>query len=108
MANNNRVDVYDKSEVYEKKIKPLINELVNVCSINRIPLYVTVAPVNTETGTTYHNDGVMTGSREIHLYDDKIKHHMLVSGGCIAVSPATEYMIDMDIMNMDDLEELDV
>lgn len=101
-----QIDTFDKTDVYEKTLKPLINEIVNVCSINRIPLFITVAPSNNEKETKYYNDGVLTGSREIHLYDDKIKHHMLISGGCVAVSPAHELTIDMDVFNMDEFDEI--
>lgn len=62
--------VFDKRDLYETKVKPLSDELVKMCSILNIPVYVCIATKNDEDGTMYEQDGVPAYACRFTLQDD--------------------------------------
>lgn len=86
---------YNREKEWEKYCAEPLRQIMQYCSIYQIPCFFTVAVANDENGTKYINDGVMTGSTNVHLTDDRIKHHMMVAGGCRAVPTDNTAMIDM-------------
>lgn len=49
-------DCYDCSKIYSKEILPHIMAIKDICKMNRIPMFISVAVVNDKTGTTYENE----------------------------------------------------
>ena len=46
-------EVYDKTLEYNEEIAPLVDKLIQACNINRIPMFLCMAPKNTKEETTY-------------------------------------------------------
>ena len=87
--------IIDKEEYFNDECLPLINELLAKCYNGRMPCFITVVTKNDAHGTTYRSDGFMTGSNNIHLFDDKIKHHMLINDGCVAKPRKDDVVLNM-------------
>ncbi len=109
------VDVFDYTEIYQKEILPKIDEIKKVCVKNKIPFLISCAPKNTQTDTTYYNDGILTGSMNINLYDDRFERYLLVINGArlapIGDQIEDEAQIFLDSMSAqilgdEDLEDL--
>lgn len=75
------VTEYDKTSVYKKQIVPLIEDIVKICTKERIPMFISVAPKSTADKTTYNNDGVLTGSLGITLHEDEFEKYLGVLHG---------------------------
>lgn len=86
---------FDKKKEWDKYCAEPLRKIIQYCSIYQIPCFFTAATTNDENGTTYLNDGVMTGSTDVHLTDDRIKYHMMVADGCRAVPTDNNTMLDM-------------
>lgn len=89
------VTKYNREKEWEKYCAEPLRKIIQYCSIYQIPCFFTVAVSNDENGTKYINDGVMTGSTDVHLTEDHIKYHMMVAAGCRAVATENNMMIDM-------------
>ena len=74
-------DAYDKTDFFERDCRKLLDELVLMCSIHRIPFFWTAAVVNSVDGTEYISDAAAPASRQIVLADDKISKHLGVATG---------------------------
>lgn len=69
---------YDKEEIYKKEIAPKISDLKVACTFAGLPMFVTVAIKNDETGTVYQSSIVQssTGYRMANPCIDAILMHM--------------------------------
>ena len=72
---------YDLKGVYREEIIPRIEEIKKICRKNKIPFFCSFAVANNEKKTVYENDGNLTGSTDIKLYDDLFKKMLLVLNG---------------------------
>lgn len=88
----------DAEEIIASEIMPLVKQIKDICTNNKIPFFMTMVKKNDDTCTKYANEGVMTGSRNIHLKEDRIKHHMMVAGGCVAAPTHNDCEIDMSAL----------
>ncbi len=86
---------YDKSELYENEIVPKLKELTILCKINRLPFIFSCCPVNKDGESVYKNDGVLTGSSELRLYDDRFVKFLLILRGA-NVAPLNDISLDDD------------
>lgn len=73
--------VYDARKLYTEQIRPHIVEIKKICKLNKVPFVCTCATANDEKGTTYENDGVLTGSNNINLKEDRFIRYLLVIRG---------------------------
>lgn len=89
---------YNREKEWKTYCEEHLRKIIQYCSIYQIPCFFTVAVANDENGTTYVNDGVMTGSTNVHLKEDRMKYHMMVASGCRAVPTDNSMTIDMDIL----------
>ena len=71
MQNNKKVE-YDKAEIYEKEIAPLVHQLVEACNFNRIPLFVSAAVTNKDGKTNYQTETLSAAQFNMSLADDKV------------------------------------
>lgn len=89
--DNKKMTMIEQEEYFEKECMPLLKELTDKCFLGNIPCFFTAAVKNNDTETKYIADGFLTGSSGIQLFDDKIKYHMMIQGGCVA-KPKQEMM----------------
>jgi len=101
MKQEEKLTIFDKTQVFEENCAEMLKKLVAVCEMHRIPFFFSACIKNDEDGTKYKNDGNMTGSSGIVLKDDQINRHMLVAAGFGVV----QNPYDMEIM-MDDPDML--
>ena len=73
-------DIYDKNDVYEKKIAPLIQNLQLICNMEKMPMFVSVAVKNNKDGTQYRNN-VVYASAGITLKEKRIGELLLLLNG---------------------------
>ncbi len=112
---------FDMNDVYENEIAPLILNIKSICMNNKIPFFCTCAVTNYQkeekngekTGITeYKNDGVLTGSNGIGLYQDKFEKILLVLQGVelqkIGMLRQGDADILEDIINQDSEDIIDV
>ena len=75
------VTPFDKDEVYKQKIEPLINEIVKLCTIYNIPMYISCCVANDEEYTEYKNNCVSAETRDLNLADDNIQKYLCIQLG---------------------------
>lgn len=74
------ITIYDKRDIYEKKILPSVNTAMSLCSSLGIPAFMTFAVENSEEGTIYERKIVHAVSRE-ELKDDVLASLLLKING---------------------------
>ena len=73
--------LFNKRDVYERDIKPHVDQIIKVCVINKIPFLSTCVVESAPSYTKYANNGYLTGSSDIHLADDQFERQLLVMRG---------------------------
>ena len=98
---------YDKKELFNEKMAPLIAEMKKICKLNKVPFFISVATANKRGETSYYTDGVMPGSNSIKLYDDQYRKYLLViQGATVSVQKdESESIADYIASNMGDEDE---
>ena len=81
--------IYDHEELYNTNILPLILKIKEICRLNKIPFYCSCAVKNKDDVTEYKHDGVMTGSAEVNLFDDRFENILMVLNGAKIQTVAT-------------------
>lgn len=101
--------IYDKTELYEHKVRPLIEEIKKICQVNQLPFVCSCATSNKDGETHYENDGVLTGSNGIVLYDDRMVKFLLCLQGAKLAPIGDIRLDDASITYLDqvDSDELD-
>ena len=98
--NHDPLTVYNKQEVWDELCAAAIRELVGLCSIHEIPLFVTACIRNDRSGSLYVNDMVNPDVRGIILKEDHLPKHLAVMRGYDVYLPdksgAVPQMDDMD------------
>ena len=75
--------------------KEKIEELLDICQINRIPMYVCIVTGDDGSKTEYYNNMYSAKAHSIDLADDQIARHMLIANGFKAVSKRETLDVDM-------------
>lgn len=78
---NKELTIFDKTEEFEKNIRPELDKLVTLCSKYNVPFYATFCVKNNEEKSEYVSDAMCTGSKDIVLKEDRIKKSLLLSQG---------------------------
>lgn len=86
MENEKKYTEYDLHEIYENELYPEILKIKQLCKLRDIPFLMSFAVSNRDGKTEYKNEGVLTGSSGLHLYDDQFKRMVLILRGA-SVSP---------------------
>lgn len=84
------ITVYNEEKLYEEKLLPLITEIKKICVLSKIPCFTCVATANSSKGTTYKYDGVLTGTLNVNLSDDRFAKHLCVANGFDVHAPGSE------------------
>ena len=94
---------YDKTEVFNEKIKPLLKQIQDICIVENIPIFFACATANKDGETTYERDGILTGSNGISLYEDLFRLYLLV--GHVDLKPTTRFAeFDEDTLGTDAMD----
>lgn len=80
MPNLTPTDIYDKTSLYEKEVKPLVKALMLKCIACRLPVFVSVAVKNDDEGTKYANN-VVLGTTQVRLQDNRFSGLLLRMNG---------------------------
>ncbi|MGN0241315.1 MAG: hypothetical protein ACI4CS_06480 [Candidatus Weimeria sp.] len=75
------LSVYDASKTYDNEILPLVEQIKQICAVKEIPFFFTCAVKNSDKGTEYKNEGVLTGSYGINLKTDNFAPILGVMNG---------------------------
>lgn len=95
------VTVFDKGAEYKTHIEPVIAELVKLCTIYNIPMYVTCCVSNNAQSTEYKNQAVSADAHGLNLADDNIQKHL-----CIQLGFDTVYRSDVEFDFEDDATKI--
>lgn len=76
-----KITEYEADKEQKKEIEEKIKELLELCQINRIPMFLSVALQNDKNGTKYKNIMYSAKVHDIRLTDDQIEKHILISNG---------------------------
>ena len=93
-----KVTDYSLEKEVRKEIQKKITELLELCQIYKVPMYVSVAIENNESETKYKNTMYSAKVHDIRLRDDQIEKHILISNGFCAVPKRETVEIDMDLL----------
>lgn len=77
MLNKEKCTIFDKKDVYDREIAPLVAQIKKICKLNDIPMIFTFAVANDEKDTTYVTEGSSTGSMNINLTDDCFENYLV-------------------------------
>lgn len=86
---------FDKSEAYQK-VKPLIRQIVDVCSANDIPMFFTACINDNGETSRYINESVTPGSHGLKLSQNHFSDHIAVAIGFNTVPPVERPDISYD------------
>ena len=100
--NHDPLTVYNKQAEWDELCAPVLRELVGLCSIHEIPLFVTACILNDRTGSLYVNDMVNPDVRGIVLKEDHIPKHLAVMRGYDVCLPDKSG----EVPQMEDLDEI--
>ena len=82
---NNQVN-YDKTEIFKKELKPMIEEIDKLCAIHGIPYFGCYCVKSNETETVYEKKLLSSTALERSIRDSIIESLVLVTEG-FTVSP---------------------
>ena len=80
-VDNSPITVFDAEKLYDRDIRPLVDEIKKICIMNKVPFFVTTVVKSTTRETKYEMDGILTGSTDIHLKDDRFERLLMVCRG---------------------------
>ncbi|MBQ3010204.1 MAG: hypothetical protein IJA20_06040 [Methanocorpusculum sp.] len=91
----NKPTNYNKKDVYEEKIAPLMDTVEALCKEHSIPFFFAAAVANTDRDTEYVNESRSALPMGVVLTDDKIVDHLKVCSGFRAIVPDSIPEIDI-------------
>lgn len=87
---------FDKREVYDAVIAQKVEELIQLCNKDHLPVFITVCVKNDEKGTEYRTDMYSSASNGIKLKNDLMPNFVNVLNGFATVPPTDIVDIDFD------------
>lgn len=73
-----------------------IEELLDICQLNGIPMFVCIATEDKGEKTVYYNQVYSAKAHAIDLVDDQIAKHILIANGFKAVPKRETLDLDME------------
>lgn len=86
---------FSKKDIYDKKIKEHVKQILLICEQERLPVFMTFAVSDTGSETTYVNEMVSAGAAGIELSNDQLYNHVLVTNG-FRVLPPVKNVLDIE------------
>ena len=87
---------YNKSEEYNEKIAPLVEQLRKECYFLKIPMFFTAAVQNNQSGTDYKTEMISAMCVDAVLQDDKVAKLTNVMNGFETRLPAQITELEYD------------
>lgn len=72
---------FNKQNIYRTQLKPLLKQLLLICSDNDIPIYIDIAVANTDKTTKYETEFLSAGSYGYRLAKDNLVKYALIRNG---------------------------
>lgn len=91
-----RYTQYDKKDIFNSTINSKIQELIQLCNAEQLPIFISVAVANNSEETEYCNDMFASATNDIFLKDDKFPDFVNVMNGFRTVPPSKIVVIDCD------------
>ena len=91
-----RYTEFDKTDVFNSTINEKVQELIQLCNAEQMPIFVSIAVANNASGTEYRNDMFASATNDIFLKDDKFPDFVNVMNGFRTVPPSKIVVIDVD------------
>lgn len=88
--------IFDKTEVFDESIAPKIEEIIQICNREHIPIFISACVKNTEESSEYKTDMFASASNNIHLKNDLIPRFVNVTNGFTTIPPTDIIDIDFD------------
>lgn len=85
---------YDKKEIFDSTINNRIQELIQLCNAEQIPIFISAAVANNAEGTEYRNEMFSSESNDIFLKDDKFPDFVNIMSGFRTVPPSKIVVMD--------------
>lgn len=83
------------TDAAKEAAKEKIEELLDICQLNGIPMFVCIVTDNSKEGTKYYNQLYSAKAHAIDLTDDQIAKHILIANGFKAVPKREALDLDM-------------
>lgn len=83
---------FDKTRIYTEQIEPIIDNLIKMCTIHNVPIFITCCTQNDEEKTTYERHSVPADAHNLNLTNDEIQKHL-----CLQLGFDTIYRNDVEI-----------
>lgn len=94
--SNNSVTKFNKTEIYNTQIKPLVQKVVNICSANDMPMFFACCTQNDENKSEYIKECVSPQSHDIRLSQDYFSNLIAVTLGFVTYPPVETPNISYD------------
>lgn len=72
---------YDKKDLYNKEIAPLLRELLVACDRYQIPMFATFAIGDTGKDTVYQSEMISSMNAGVRLSEDLLPKHVNILNG---------------------------
>lgn len=92
-------NIYNKKAYFNKRIYPIMQQLVKECYFAKIPCFFSAAVANTDFSSVYVSECVSDTDIDFKLYDDKISEFIKVLRG--AKVTFTSDIEEMDFEGLD-------
>lgn len=79
--------IYDKSDIFESKILPLLDEMERICVREQIPFFCSFATANEENKTKYEHRARTAAPMGFTLTNDLLVNHVKVCAGFEVIIP---------------------
>lgn len=86
--------VFDKTEFYSKEISDKVDELVRICTREKMPMFISICVKNDDKETEYKNDMVSAYPLEVHLKDDMIPRFVNILNGFVTTPKKDELEVE--------------
>lgn len=88
---------FNKTESYKNTILPLLEQIEQLCKMEKLPFFFTIAIANDKKGTKYESTALTPVPMELMLAEDKIVKHINVVNGFDTIPPEMIPELEFDI-----------
>lgn len=92
--DNSENTIFDKTDFYSKEIASKVDELVKICTREKMPMFISVCVKNDENNTEYKNDMVSAYPLDVRLNDDMIPRFVNILNGFITTPKKDDLEIE--------------
>lgn len=96
ITHNSESSIFNKDEVYQSTIAPLVDQLVKMCAIYDIPVFIAACTANDNVSSTYHYDGISPEGLNLELSNDFFGKMLCVTRGFDVVPAVNDAPEDTD------------